>query len=148
MIVTQQLGPWSKGCLSVCSYQALVCKYTMYLSKFNYNVIFAASTLFHFVLFWYNQLNFLKLQWRIQDGIPPGCKPKTGFWRPWANWRMAPLGGGVGWGKGARCSKWSFLFQIGIRLLEIALTLNWLVLNACVIHAKIRNVIRKMRSTL
>ena len=24
-------------------------------------------------------------QWRIQDGIPPGCKPRTGFWRPWAN---------------------------------------------------------------
>ena len=74
-------------------------------------------------------------QWRIQDGIPPGCKPRTGFWRPRANWRMAPLGGGVGWGKGARCSKWLFLFQItfiGIRLLKIALTLNWLVLN---VHA-------------
>ena len=66
-------------------------------------------------------------QWRIQDGIPPGCKPRTGFWRPWANWRMAPLGGGVGWGKGARCSKWLFLLQI--TLLKIAWTLNWLVLN-------------------
>ena len=27
----------------------------MYLSKFNYNVILAASTLFHFVLLWYIQ---------------------------------------------------------------------------------------------
>ena len=28
-----------------------------YESKFNYNVIFASSHMFHFVLFWYNQLN-------------------------------------------------------------------------------------------
>ena len=55
MIVTQQLGPWSKGCLSVFIKHSFVNEYTMYLSKFNYNVIFAASTLFHFVLFWYIQ---------------------------------------------------------------------------------------------
>ena len=73
-----------------------------------------------------------ELQWRIQDGIPPGCKLRTGFWRPRANWRMAPLGGGVGWGKGAWCSEVIISFSdnvIGIRLLKIALTLNWLVLN-------------------
>ena len=58
----------------------------------------------------------------------PGVQTEDGVL---ANWRMAPLGGGVEWGRGARCSKWLFLFQITleVRLLKIALTLNWLVLN-------------------
>ena len=32
----------------------------MLIYKFNYDVIFASSNLFHYVLFLYNQLNFLK----------------------------------------------------------------------------------------
>ena len=63
MIVIKQLDPWSKGGLFFIKH-SFVNEYTMYLSKFNYNVIFTASNLFHFVLFWYNQLNFLKLSLR------------------------------------------------------------------------------------
>ena len=70
-IVTKWLCPWSKGCLFVCSF---INEYTMNFknkSKFS-NLqcnFFASSNLFHIVIFWYNQLNFLKFSLSICFGF-------------------------------------------------------------------------------
>ena len=75
--------------------------------------------------------HFMSVQWRIQDGIPPGCKPRTGFWRPgqieeWRPRRRCWMG------EGGSMLEVIISFSdnvIGIRLFKIALTLIWLVLN-------------------
>ena len=66
------LCPWSKGCLFI----FFLIKYLFINELHNeflkinqnliiYNAIFASSNLFHIVLFWYNQLNFLKFSLSI-----------------------------------------------------------------------------------
>ena len=75
----------------------------------------------------------ISLQWRIQDGIPPGCKPRTGFWRPRGKLKNGAPRRRCWMGEGGSILEVIISFSdnvIGIiRLLKIALTLNWLVLN-------------------
>ena len=70
-------------------------------------------------------------QWRIQDGIPRGANRGRGFGAPGQIEEWRPSAEVLDGGRGSMLEVIiSFSDNvIGIRLLKIALTLNWLVLN-------------------
>ena len=52
-------------------------------------------------------------QWRIQDGIPPGCKSRTGFWRPGQIEEWRPSAEVLDGGRGLDARSDHFFFSSG-----------------------------------
>ena len=76
--------------------------------------------------------NVVNHQWRIQDGIPPGVQTEDGVLAPLSKLKNGAPRRRCWMGEGGSILKVIISFSdnvIGIRLLKIALTLNWLVLN-------------------